>query len=201
MVKVPTLSSNMKMEHIVCSVFLKLNRAGEFIHRPPQSLCYQRRKISKSILMKKIPAWIRSPQAAQVDKAGTRRCQPYERRKDQQGWTTEAVSMGWTIKDDKAQRKKREKAMKVRRARTYDLYQQEAQAEYDESRESAIRTGERSERIRTHNSPQNRVTDHRIGLTIQKLDQIIDGNLDEVIEALAIEEQTSKLAALSNETI
>ena len=81
------------------------------------------------------------------------------------------------------------------------MMQQEAHAEYAEKRKSAVGTGDRSERIRTYNYPQNRVTDHRIGLTIQKLDQIIDGNLDEVIEALAIEEQTSKLAALSNETI
>ena len=81
------------------------------------------------------------------------------------------------------------------------MMQQEAHAEYAEKRKSAVGTGDRSERIRTYNYPQNRVTDHRIGLTIQKLDQIIDGNLDEVIEALAIEEQTSKLEELNNETI
>lgn len=83
--------------------------------------------------------------------------------------------------------------MKVLRARIYDKYQQEAQAEYDESRKSAVGTGDRSERIRTYNFPQNRVTDHRINLTIQKLDQILTGKLDEFIDALLIEEQTKKL--------
>lgn len=83
--------------------------------------------------------------------------------------------------------------MKVLRARIYDKYQQEAQAEYDESRKSAVGTGDRSERIRTYNFPQNRVTDHRIGLTIQKLDQILDGKLDEIIEALVLEDQTKRL--------
>ena len=65
----------------------------------------------------------------------------------------------------------------------------EAQAEYDAVRKSAVGTGDRSERIRTYNYPQNRVTDHRIGLTIQKLDQILEGKLDEVIDALILEDQ------------
>lgn len=83
--------------------------------------------------------------------------------------------------------------MKVLRARVYEKFQQEAQAEYDENRKSAVGTGDRSERIRTYNYPQNRVTDHRINLTINKLDQIMEGKLSEIIEALTIEEQTSKL--------
>ncbi|AUJ24065.1 MULTISPECIES: peptide chain release factor 1 [Virgibacillus] len=98
-----------------------------------------------------------------------------------------------SIQDEKSQIKNKEKAMKVLRARIYDMYQQEAQAEYDENRKSAVGTGDRSERIRTYNFPQNRVTDHRIGLTIQKLDQILEGKLDEIIEALIMEEQTKKL--------
>lgn len=98
-----------------------------------------------------------------------------------------------SIQDEKSQIKNKEKAMKVLRARIYDKYQQEAQAEYDESRKSAVGTGDRSERIRTYNFPQNRVTDHRIGLTIQKLDQILDGELDDFIEALILQEQTEKL--------
>ena len=106
-----------------------------------------------------------------------------------------------TSQDEKSQIKNRERAMKVLKARVYDMMQQEAHAEYAEKRKSAVGTGDRSERIRTYNYPQNRVTDHRIGLTIQKLDQVIDGNLDEIIEALAIEEQTSKLEELNNETI
>lgn len=101
-----------------------------------------------------------------------------------------------SIQDEKSQIKNREKAMKVLRARVYDKYQQEAQAEYDETRKSAVGTGDRSERIRTYNFPQNRVTDHRIGLTIQKLDQILDGELDEFIEALILHEQTEKLESI-----
>ncbi|RKQ34389.1 peptide chain release factor 1 [Oceanobacillus halophilus] len=98
-----------------------------------------------------------------------------------------------SIQDEKSQIKNKEKAMKVLRARIYDKYQQEAQAEYDENRKSAVGTGDRSERIRTYNFPQNRVTDHRIGLTIQKLDQILQGKLDEFIDALQVEEQAKKL--------
>ncbi|KAB8127173.1 peptide chain release factor 1 [Gracilibacillus oryzae] len=98
-----------------------------------------------------------------------------------------------SIQDEKSQIKNKEKAMKVLRARIYDKFQQEAQAEYDQTRKSAVGTGDRSERIRTYNFPQNRVTDHRIGLTIQKLDQILEGKLAEVIDALIIEEQAHKM--------
>ncbi|MBP3039087.1 peptide chain release factor 1 [Bacillaceae bacterium Marseille-Q3522] len=98
-----------------------------------------------------------------------------------------------SCQDEKSQIKNKEKAMKVLRARIYDKFQQEAQSEYDQKRKSAVGTGDRSERIRTYNFPQNRVTDHRIGLTIQKLDQILQGKLDDVIGALIMEEQASKL--------
>lgn len=98
-----------------------------------------------------------------------------------------------SCQDEKSQIKNKEKAMKVLRARIYDKFQQEAQAEYDQQRKSAVGTGDRSERIRTYNFPQNRVTDHRIGLTIQKLDQILEGRLDEVIDALIMEDQSKKL--------
>lgn len=98
-----------------------------------------------------------------------------------------------TCQDERSQIKNREKAMKVLRARIYDKYQQEAQAEYDANRKSAVGTGDRSERIRTYNFPQNRVTDHRIGLTIQKLDQVLEGKLDEIIDALILNEQAEKL--------
>lgn len=104
-----------------------------------------------------------------------------------------------SCQDEKSQLKNKEKAMKVLRARVYDKFQQEAQAEYDQARKSAVGTGDRSERIRTYNFPQNRVTDHRIGLTIQKLDQILQGKLDEVIDALILEEQSAKLESASNE--
>src|SRR5690625_1711116 len=107
--------------------------------------------------------------------------------------THEPTGIIVSIQDEKSQIKNKEKAMKVLRARIYDKYQQEAQAEYDENRKSAVGTGDRSERIRTYNFPQNRVTDHRIGLTIQKLDQILQGKLDEFIDALLLEEQAKKL--------
>ncbi|GIN57183.1 peptide chain release factor 1 [Lederbergia ruris] len=101
-----------------------------------------------------------------------------------------------SCQDEKSQIKNKEKAMKVLRARIYDKFQQEAQAEYDANRKSAVGSGDRSERIRTYNFPQNRVTDHRIGLTIQKLDQILEGKLDEVIDSLVIEDQSKKLESM-----
>ncbi|MBO2535514.1 MULTISPECIES: peptide chain release factor 1 [Rummeliibacillus] len=105
------------------------------------------------------------------------------------------------MQDERSQLKNREKAIKVLRARVYDKLQQDAQSEIDAERKSAVGTGDRSERIRTYNYPQNRVTDHRIGLTIQKLDQIIEGKLDEIIDALILEEQAKKLDALNDTAI
>jgi peptide chain release factor 1 len=107
--------------------------------------------------------------------------------------THEPTGVVVSIQDEKSQIKNREKAMKVLRARIYDKYQQEAQSEIDENRKSAVGTGDRSERIRTYNFPQSRVTDHRIGLTLQKLDQVLEGKLDEFVDALLIEEQAEKL--------
>lgn len=103
-----------------------------------------------------------------------------------------------SMQDERSQIKNKEKAMKVLRARVYDKFETEARAEYDANRKSAVGTGDRSERIRTYNYPQNRVTDHRIGLTIQKLDQIMEGKLDEIIDALILEDQTSKLEHLND---
>ncbi|UOQ50237.1 peptide chain release factor 1 [Gracilibacillus caseinilyticus] len=107
--------------------------------------------------------------------------------------THEPTGIVVSIQDEKSQIKNKEKAMKVLRARIYDKFQQEAQAEYDQTRKSAVGSGDRSERIRTYNFPQNRVTDHRIGLTIQKLDQILEGKMNEIVEALIIEEQAKKM--------
>lgn len=104
-----------------------------------------------------------------------------------------------SMQDERSQIKNREKAMKILRARVADKYMQEAQSEYDSVRKSAVGTGDRSERIRTYNYPQNRVTDHRIGLTIQKFDQIMEGKLDEIIDALTLEEQASKLERLNED--
>lgn len=99
---------------------------------------------------------------------------------------------------EKSQIQNREKAMKVLKARLYDMKLQEEQQKYASQRKSAVGTGDRSERIRTYNYPQSRVTDHRIGLTLQKLSQIMEGNLDEIIDALTLSEQTDKLKELNN---
>ncbi|SDI47301.1 bacterial peptide chain release factor 1 (bRF-1) [Natribacillus halophilus] len=103
--------------------------------------------------------------------------------------THEPTGIVVSCQDEKSQIKNREKAMKVLRARIYDKYQKEAEDEYAENRKQAVGTGDRSERIRTYNFPQSRVTDHRIGLTLQKLDQVLQGHLDEIIESLLVEEQ------------
>src|SRR5690625_5942725 len=107
--------------------------------------------------------------------------------------THEPTGIVVSIQDEKSQIKNKEKAMKVLRARIYDKYQQEAQEEYDETRKSAVGTGDRSERIRTYNFPQNRVTDHSLGVTILEIDQAFERKVDEFIEALLVEEQTKKL--------
>ena len=99
---------------------------------------------------------------------------------------------------EKSQIQNREKAMKVLKERLYDMKLQEEQQKYASQRKSAVGTGDRSERIRTYNYPQSRVTDHRIGLTLQKLNQIMEGNLDEIVEALTLSEQTEKLKELNN---
>ncbi|MDR1012983.1 MAG: peptide chain release factor 1, partial [Lactobacillales bacterium] len=105
------------------------------------------------------------------------------------------------MQDERSQQKNKEKAMKILRARVYDHFAQAAQSEYDANRKSAVGTGDRSERIRTYNFPQNRVTDHRIGLTIQKLDQVLAGKLDEIIDTLIVYDQTRKLEDLNNESV
>ena len=85
--------------------------------------------------------------------------------------------------------------MKILRSRVYEAEQQKQHAEIAAERKSQVGTGDRSERIRTYNFPQGRVTDHRIGLTLHKLDAVLSGNLDEVIDALITEDQSRKLAA------
>ncbi len=98
-----------------------------------------------------------------------------------------------SCQDEKSQIKNRAKAMRVLRSRLYELKLQEQQNQITEERRSMVGTGDRSEKIRTYNFPQNRVSDHRIGLTLHKLDQIIDGKLDEIIEALITHFQTEKM--------
>ena len=89
--------------------------------------------------------------------------------------------------DEKSQLKNKNKAMRVLRSRLYDLEEEKKQKERSEARKSQVGSGDRSERIRTYNFPQNRLTDHRLNLTLYKLDIILSGDLDEVVEALKIE--------------
>ncbi len=98
-----------------------------------------------------------------------------------------------TCQDEKSQHKNKAKAMKVLRARLYDLKRKEEEAKLTASRRSMIRSGDRSVKIRTFNFPQSRVTDHRINLTLYRLQEILDGDLDEVIEQLQIAERDEKL--------
>lgn len=83
--------------------------------------------------------------------------------------------------------------MRILRARLYDLAKEEAEREQAAARRSQVGTGERSERVRTYNYPQGRVTDHRIGLTLYKLDAILDGDIDEIIDALITADQIAQL--------
>jgi len=104
-----------------------------------------------------------------------------------------------SMQDQRSQQQNRAKAMEILRARVYDYYQSREQNQYDAERKSAVGTGDRSERIRTYNYPQNRVTDHRIGLTLNKLDRVMNGELDEIIDALVLADQTKKIEQLAND--
>lgn len=101
-----------------------------------------------------------------------------------------------TCQDEKSQIKNKEKALKVLRTKLYEQIRAEKDAAYSEHRKGQIGTGDRSERIRTYNFPQGRVTDHRIGLTLYKIDEILNGDLDEIIEALSLADQSEKLSNL-----
>lgn len=98
-----------------------------------------------------------------------------------------------TCQDERSQHKNREKAMRVLRSKLYNMAQEQQNSELAQARKSQVGTGDRSERIRTYNYPQGRVTDHRIGLTLYKIDEILDGDFDEIIDALITTEQTGKL--------
>lgn len=98
-----------------------------------------------------------------------------------------------TCQDGKSQNSNKEKALQVLRARIYDMMQQEEQAKYDGERKNKIGTGDRSERIRTYNFPQSRVTDHRINLTLHKLDVVMNGDMEEIISGLTIATQADQL--------
>ena len=98
--------------------------------------------------------------------------------------------------NERSQIQNREMCMRILKSRLYDKYREEKDSEYAANRKGQIGTGDRSERIRTYNFPQGRVTDHRIGLTLYKIDAILDGDLDETIEALLLAEQAEKLKEL-----
>ncbi|MBN1515392.1 peptide chain release factor 1 [Candidatus Sumerlaeota bacterium] len=101
-----------------------------------------------------------------------------------------------SIQDEKSQIKNREKAMKVLRARLYEMEQAKQNAAIAATRKAMVGTGDRSQRIRTYNFPQNRLTDHRIGLTLHSLDRVMEGELGDVIEALVLHDRTERLRAL-----
>ena len=103
------------------------------------------------------------------------------------------TGIGATSQDGRSQHDNRDKAMKALVARVYDYFQSQQTEAIDSERKSKVGTGDRAEKIRTYNYPQNRVTDHRIGLTIQQLDRIIEGKLDDIITALINEDQRLKL--------
>ena len=98
-----------------------------------------------------------------------------------------------TCQDEKSQLKNKEKAFKVLKAKLYDMMLSQQHNEMAEERKSQVGSGDRSERIRTYNFPQGRISDHRIGLTIYKLDYFLDGDLDEVIDALITSDQAEKM--------
>ena len=101
-----------------------------------------------------------------------------------------------TCQDEKSQIKNKDKAFKVLRSRLYDLKLQEQNAEISAERKSQVGSGDRSERIRTYNFPQGRVTDHRIGMTIYKLDGFLDGDIDEIVDGLITSDQAEKMKNL-----
>ena len=102
-----------------------------------------------------------------------------------------------SCQDEKSQLKNRDKALRVLRSRLYDMELQKRHDEEAEARRSQVGTGDRSEKIRTYNFPQGRVTDHRIKLTLHRLDTILNGDLDEIIDSLIAADQTAKLAKMN----
>ena len=102
--------------------------------------------------------------------------------------------------DQRSQRENKEQALKVLRSRLLQQKQEAYDQEYNAKRQSQVGSGDRSEKIRTYNFPQDRCTDHRIGLTVHNLDKILDGNLDEIIDALATHEQAEKLRQLNTQS-
>ncbi|MGB7318830.1 MAG: peptide chain release factor-like protein, partial [Planktotalea sp.] len=101
------------------------------------------------------------------------------------------------VSAEKSQHRNREIAMQVLRTRLYDAERQRIDDERSADRKSQVGSGDRSERIRTYNFPQGRMTDHRINMTLYKLDQVMQGDLDEIIDALTADDQAAKLAEMN----
>jgi peptide chain release factor 1 len=97
--------------------------------------------------------------------------------------------------DQRSQHKNRDKAMRVLRSKLYEIAQEQQASEVAQARKTQVGTGDRSERIRTYNYPQGRITDHRIGLTLYKIESILEGDLDEVIDALITTDQAERLGS------
>lgn len=104
-----------------------------------------------------------------------------------------------SMQDEKSQIKNKEKAMKILLARIYELEEEKRNKEIADNRKSQVGTGDRSERIRTYNFPQGRITDHRINKTIYQLDDFLNGNIGEMIDSLIAEDQTRKLEKIGEE--
>jgi peptide chain release factor 1 len=110
--------------------------------------------------------------------------------------THEPTGLVVTCQDEKSQIKNKDKAWGVLRSRLYDLKMQEQNKEVSDARRSMVGSGDRSERIRTYNYPQGRISDHRIGLTVYKLSAFMDGDLDEVLDALITSDQAERMSAV-----
>ena len=104
-----------------------------------------------------------------------------------------------SCQDEKSQLKNKDKAMKVLRSRIYDLEREKAESEQSAERRSQVGTGDRSEKIRTYNFPQGRVTDHRIKFTSHRLNEILDGDLNELLDNIIAVDQAAKLAKMNEE--
>lgn len=100
-----------------------------------------------------------------------------------------------TCQDQRSQHKNKDRAMKILRSKLYEIAQEQQSSEIAQARKSQVGTGDRSERIRTYNFPQGRVTDHRIGLTLYKIDTIMDGDLDDIVDALITADQSERLGS------
>lgn len=107
--------------------------------------------------------------------------------------THEPTGIVVTCQDEKSQLKNKEKAFKVLRAKLYDMKIQEQNKEISEKRKNQVGSGDRSERIRTYNFPQGRVSDHRVGLTLYRLDSFLDGDIDEIVDSLITSDQAEKM--------